>query len=67
MRDEYDFSKMNAIPNPYTRSGLLDGKEGAREKAMEAFKQLRRQAAENGYMTDEEIEAEIQAARHGDK
>ncbi len=32
-------------------------------KAMIAFNAMRNIAAENGYMTDEEIEAEIQASR----
>ena len=35
-------------------------------KAMLAFNSMRMKAAENGYMTDEEIEAEISAARRGD-
>lgn len=35
-------------------------------KAMIAFNSMRQKAAEMGYMTDEEINAEIQAARNGD-
>lgn len=35
-------------------------------KAMTAFNLMRQQAAENGYMTDEEINAEIAAARRGE-
>lgn len=35
-------------------------------KAMLAFNSMRQKAAMNGYMTDEEIEAEISAARRGD-
>lgn len=34
-------------------------------KAMIAFNSMRQKASENGYMTDEEIEAEISAARQG--
>lgn len=34
-------------------------------KAMLAFHSMRQKAAEHGYMTDEEIEAEISAARQG--
>jgi PHD/YefM family antitoxin component YafN of YafNO toxin-antitoxin module len=34
-------------------------------KAMLAFNSMRQTAAEHGYMTDEEIEAEISAARQG--
>ena len=34
-------------------------------KAMIAFNNMRRKAASAGFMTDEEIEAEIQAARNG--
>lgn len=35
-------------------------------KAMIAFNSMREKAAKNGYMTDEEIEAEISAARRGE-
>ncbi len=35
-------------------------------KAMIAFNSMRAKAASNGYMSDEEIEAEIAAARRGD-
>ena len=35
-------------------------------KAMIAFNSMRHRAAMNGFMTDEEIEAEIQTARDGD-
>ena len=35
-------------------------------KAMIAFNSMRSMAAAGGYMTDEEIEAEIAAARQGD-
>ncbi len=35
-------------------------------KAMIAFNSMRSKAAAGGYMTDEEIEAEIAAARQGD-
>ncbi|MCD8007215.1 MAG: type II toxin-antitoxin system Phd/YefM family antitoxin [Oscillospiraceae bacterium] len=35
-------------------------------KAMIAFNSMRSQAATAGYMSDEEIEAEIQAARRGE-
>lgn len=35
-------------------------------KAMMAFNNMRKTAAENGFMTDGEIEAEIAAARRGD-
>ena len=35
-------------------------------KAMLAFNSMRMKAAENGYMTDDEIEAEISAARRGE-
>ncbi len=34
-------------------------------KAMLAFNSMRQTAAEHGYMTDEEIESEISAARQG--
>ena len=34
-------------------------------KAMIALNNMRRKAADAGFMTDEEIEAEIQAARNG--
>ena len=34
-------------------------------RAMLAFNSMRMKAAENGYMTDEEIKAEISAARRG--
>ena len=34
-------------------------------KAMIAFNNMRKKAAAAGFMTDEEIEAEIQAARNG--
>ncbi len=35
-------------------------------RGMTAFKLMREQAAKNGYMTDEEINAEIAAARRGE-
>ncbi|MCD7888526.1 MAG: type II toxin-antitoxin system Phd/YefM family antitoxin [Oscillospiraceae bacterium] len=35
-------------------------------KAMIAFNSMRSRAASEGYMSDEEIEAEIQAARRGE-
>ena len=35
-------------------------------KAMLAFNSMRMKAAENGYMTDDEIETEISAARRGE-
>ena len=35
-------------------------------KATIAFNSMRMRAAENGYMSDEEIDAEIRAARQGD-
>lgn len=35
-------------------------------KAMIAFNSMRQKASINGYMTDEEIEAEISAARQGE-
>lgn len=35
-------------------------------KAMIAFNSMRAKAASNGYMSDEEIEAEIAAARRGE-
>ncbi|MCM1330374.1 MAG: type II toxin-antitoxin system Phd/YefM family antitoxin [Ruminococcus sp.] len=35
-------------------------------KAMLAFNSMRQKAAANGYMSDEEIENEISAARRGD-
>lgn len=35
-------------------------------KAMIAFNSMREKAAANGYMSDEEIEAEIAAARRGE-
>ena len=35
-------------------------------KAMIAFNSMRRKAAARGFMTEEEIEAEISAARNGD-
>ena len=35
-------------------------------KAMIAFNTMRATAAENGYMTEEDIEAEISAARRGE-
>lgn len=34
-------------------------------KAILAFNSMRQKASKNGYMTDEEIEAEISAARQG--
>lgn len=67
MRKEYDFSGLNAQKNSYTRSGRLtelEGEDKARKAALDAFNELRQQAAKNGYMTDEEIEAEIQKARN---
>ena len=57
------------------RALLIDIAEGGFEetvkavrqaKAMLAFNSMRMKAAENGYMTDEEIEAEISAVRRGD-
>ena len=35
-------------------------------KAMIAFNSMRQKAASNGYMSDDEIEAEIAAARRGE-
>jgi len=35
-------------------------------KAMNAFHSMKQKAASNGYMSDEEIEAEISAARRGE-
>ncbi len=35
-------------------------------KAMIAFNEMRRAAASQGFLTDEDIEAEIRAARNGD-
>lgn len=67
MREEYDFSGLNARKNPYTKSGRLTklkNEDEARKAALDAFNELRQQAAKNGYMTDEEIEAEIQKARN---
>ncbi|MBQ3425634.1 MAG: type II toxin-antitoxin system Phd/YefM family antitoxin [Clostridia bacterium] len=36
-------------------------------KAMIAFNSMRQKAASNGYMSDDDIEAEIAAARRGDR
>ena len=36
-------------------------------RAMIAFNSMRAKAAERGYMSDEEIEAEIAAARRGER
>ena len=61
--------------NGKPRALLIDIAEGGFEetvkavrqaKAMLAFNSMRMKAAENGYMTDEEIEAEISAVRRGD-
>ena len=37
--------------------------EDIREKAISSFCEMRKMAASNGYMSDEEIEAEIKATR----
>ena len=53
---------------------LPEEREEAKQKAMIAFNSMREKAEKNGYMRDEEIEAEIAAARreckgmeHGDE
>lgn len=53
---------------------LPKDREEVRRKAMMAFNSMREKAEKNGYMRDEEIEAEIAAARreckgmeHGDE
>lgn len=67
MREEYGFSGLNARKNPYTSSRRLtklEGEDEAQKAALDAFNELRQQAARNGYMTDEEIEEEIRKARN---
>ena len=43
---------------------VYDQVMNVRKEALEAFMEMRNIAAIHGYMTDEEIEAEIQASRH---
>ena len=41
--------------------------EDIREKAISSFNEMRKMAASNGYMSDEEIEAEIKAVRENNR
>lgn len=58
MKPEYDFSQ--GVKNPYTEKNSQQTSSSA---AMNAFIEMRAHAARCGFMTEEEIEAEILAAR----
>ena len=59
--------KPTALLIDITEGGFEETVKAVRQaKAMLAFNAMRMKAAENGYMTDEEIDAEISAARRGD-
>lgn len=45
----------------------IDSPNPTQEKAHAALQSMRQKAASKGFMTDEEIDAEIQAARNGDE
>ena len=61
MKPEYDFSQ--GAKNPYTEENSQQTSSSA---AMNAFIEMRAHAARCGFMTEEEIEAEIAAARKGE-
>ncbi len=58
--------KPSALMIDIPEGGFDDVVQAVRQaKAMIAFNNMRKKAAAAGFMTDEEIEAEIQAARNG--
>ena len=61
MKLEYDFFFF--FKNPYTEKNSQQTSSSA---AMNAFIEMRAHAARCGFMTEEEIEAEIAAARRGE-
>ena len=61
MKPEYDFLK--GVKNLYTEKNSQQTSSSA---AMNAFIEMRAHAARCGFMTEEEIEAEIAAARRGE-
>ena len=61
MKPEYEFSQ--GVNNPYTEE---NSQQTSSSVAMNAFIGMRAHAARCGFMTEEEIEAEISAARRGE-
>lgn len=59
MKPKYDFSQ--GVKNPYTEE---NSQQTPSSTAMNAFIEMRAHAARCGFMTEEEIEAEIAATRN---